>query len=164
MEGKKKEKDEKIRHLDEKDRRILNILSGNARTKLTAVAKHVNLSVDATKKRIVSLERDGVIGKYTIQPDASRIGLPLGVHIYVRLKNVTKERYDAFIDAMKKNHRVIDLISMMGDYDLYIVMLAKDAVEMDRMKREIRQEFTDLIGEWREVLVAEIYKLEEYAF
>lgn len=164
MKTKMAAKEDKIRQLDELDRRILNILSENARTKLTQIAKHVQLSVDSTKKRIQKLEKDGVIAKYTIQPNPSRIGLPLGVHIYVKLKNVTKEKYDEFINDMKKNPRVIDLMSMLGDYDIYIVVLAKNTTELDTMKLEIKQKFTDLIDDWKEVLVTKLYKLEEYRF
>ncbi|MCX6819277.1 MAG: Lrp/AsnC family transcriptional regulator [Candidatus Aenigmarchaeota archaeon] len=155
---------QKIRQLDEKDRRILNILAENARTKLTQIARHVQLSIDSTKKRIEKLEKDGVIAKYTIQPNPDKYGLPLGIHIYIKLMNVTKERYDEFISTMKKNPRIIDLMSMLGDYDVYIVLLAKDTIELDKMKIEIKQKFSDIIADWKEVLVTQIYKLEEYRF
>jgi DNA-binding Lrp family transcriptional regulator len=158
-----RQKSEEIRHLDEIDRRILNILAENSRTKLTQMAKKVQLSIDSTKKRLEKLERD-VIKKYTIQINDTKIGLNLAIHIYVKLKNVTKERYNEFIDEMKKNPRVIDLMSMLGDYDIYIVILAKNTVELDKMKIEIKQKFSDIIDDWKEVLVTEIYKLEEYRF
>lgn len=155
---------ENIRELDAIDRQILNILSENAREKLTAMARKVQLSVDSTKKRMQKLEKDGVITGYTIQVNPNRYGLPLAVHIYVKLKNITKERLDAFFGDMKKNARVIDLMSVLGDYDVYIVILAKNTEEMDAIKTEIKQKFTDIIDDWKEVLVTRIYKLEEYRF
>ena len=164
MKAKNKEKNEEIRHLDEIDRRILNILAQNSRSKLTKIAKEIQLSVDSTKKRIEKLEKDGVIKKYTIQINDARIGYNFGVHIYAKLKNVTKERYEEFISYMQKNPRVINLMSMLGDYDIYIVIVAKNTAEMDKMKLELMQKFTDLIGDWKEVLVTKIYKLEEYRF
>ena len=63
---------------------------------------------------------------------------------------------------MKKNSRVINLMSMLGDYDIYIVIVAKNTAEMDKM--EMKQRFSDIIADWKEVLVTEIYKLEEYRF
>ncbi len=167
MTDKSRFKTEKLRQvveLDEKDRRILNILSDNARAKLTYIARHVNLSIDSTKKRIEKLERKGVIVKYTIQPDPGKLGLDLGVHIYIKLRGVTQERYNELIEHMKKDVRVIDLMSMAGDYDVYIVMLAKDTLELDKMKMEVKHKFTDIIDDWKEVLVTNIYKLEEYRF
>jgi len=56
------------------------------------------------------------------------------------------------------------LMSVLGDYDVYIVLLAKDPNDLEKMKLELKQKFTDLIGDWKEVLVTKIYKLEEYKF
>ncbi len=162
--ARKRIKSQEISQLDELDRRILNILSENARTKLTVIARNIQLSVDSTKKRIQKMEREGVIDKYTIQPNALKLGFPMAVHIYVKLNNVTKESYESFIETMKKNTRVIDLMSVLGDYDVYIVMLAKSTAELDEMKLEIKQRFASMIADWKEVLVTKIYKLEEYRF
>ena len=52
-------------------------------------------------------------------------------------------------------------MSVLGDYDVYIVLLAKDPNDLEKMKLELKQKFTDLIGDWQEVLVTKIYKLEE---
>ena len=152
----------KIRPLDEIDRKILNILTENARTKLTVIAKNIQLSVDSTKKRMERMEREGVITKYIVRAEDPEI--KMGVHIYIKIRNMSKELYDEFIDAMKKNPRCIDLMAVLGDYDLYVVLLGKDQRDLDRMKLEIRQKFNDLIGDWKEVLVTKIYKLEEYKF
>ncbi|MBI2547378.1 MAG: AsnC family transcriptional regulator [Candidatus Aenigmarchaeota archaeon] len=153
----------KLREIDDTDRQILNILSVNARTRLTTIAREIKLSVDSTKKRLEKLEKN-VIKKYTIQVYDENIGLNLGVHVYVKLKDVTKEAYDALIKEFMTNPRAIDLIAMLGDYDLYIVFLAKDTYEMDEMKMEFRQKFSTIIGEWKEVVVSKLYKLEEYRF
>ena len=160
----KAQKTEEIRHLDETDRRILNILSDNARTKLTEIARHINLSVDSTKKRIQKLEKDGIIDKYTILPNSYKIGIGLGIHVYLKLKDIEREKYDEMMEELKKNPRVITLKAMLGDYDVYIVLLAKDTLEMEKMRLEIRQKFGAIIGEWKEIITSRIYKLEEYKF
>lgn len=153
-----------IRELDETDRRILNILSENAREKLTVIARKIQLSPDSTKKRIDKLEKDGIIEGYMLRINTKKLNTPLGVHIYVKLKNVTEERYKDFLDAMMKNPRVIDFTGLLGEYDLYMVMLAKDTEEMDRMKIKIKQQFHDIIGEWKEMVVSKLYKLEVHRF
>ncbi len=154
----------KIRQLDRIDRDILNILSKNARAKLTQISKKIGLSVDSVKKRIIKLERNGIITKYTIQVNPSILGLPLGVHIYVKFKDFNQSRFDEFIKYLKASPRVIDLMSMAGDYDLYIVILVADTEDLEKKKNEIRQAFSDIIGDWKEVLVTKLYTLEEYKF
>ncbi len=164
MTGKQVEKAENLRQIDEKDIKILNILGENARTKLTVIAKQIGLSIDATKKRIQKLEKNKVIMRYTIEPDIWQLGLPLAAHVYIKLQNITKERFDELIKYLKNSVRVVDLISVLGDYDIYLVIIAKDQHELDEIKIEIRIKFKDLIADWREVLVTKVYKLEEYKF
>ncbi|MBI4177167.1 MAG: Lrp/AsnC family transcriptional regulator [Candidatus Aenigmarchaeota archaeon] len=161
---KEDEKPPKNRELDRTDRDILNILSQNARTKLTQISKKIGLSVDSIKKRIMKLERSGIITKYTIQVNTGIIGLPLGVHIYVKFKNFNQSRFEEFIKYLRASPRVIDLMSMAGDYDLYIVILAAGTEDIEKKKNEIRQNFSDIIGDWKEVLVTRLHKLEEYKF
>lgn len=164
MEQKISTKQKKIRDIDEIDRRILNILAQNSRSKLLHIAKQIGLSIDSTKKRIKKLEENKVITKYTIQVNDKKLGYPIAAHIYVKLKDITKEKVDEFIDYLQKEIRVIDLMSMLGDYDIYIVIIAKDTEALDEIKMEIRQKFSTIIDEWKEVLVTKIYKLEEYRF
>ncbi len=153
-----------LRELDRIDRDILNMLSKNARAKLTQIAKRVGLSIDATKKRILKLERDGVIARYTIQVNPRIIGLPLAIHIYLQLRNFSQKRFDEFIGYLLGSPRVIDVMSVAGDYDLYIVFLAADPDDLDKRKNEIKQKFSDIIGDWKEVIVTKVYMLEEYKF
>jgi len=155
---------QKLREIDDTDRQILTILSKNARTKLTTIARQIGMSVDSTKKRMQKLEQDRIIFKYTISVDPDKLGFPLGVHVYVKLKDIVKEKYDALIDELNKNKRVIVLMSMLGEYDLFIVFLAKNMLDMDDIKKEIRQKFSSIIGEWVEAVVSRIYQLEEYRF
>ena len=164
MAEKQVQKAENLRNVDEKDIKILNILGENARTKLTVIAKQIGLSIDATKKRIEKLEKNKVIMKYTVQPDIWQLGLPLASHVYIKLQNLTKERFEDLIKYLKNSIRVVDLVSVLGDYDLYIVLIAKDQHELDSLKMEIKVKFNTVIADWREVLVTKVYKLEEYKF
>lgn len=164
MEEKSQVKPQKIRDIDEIDRRILNILAQNSRSKLLQIAKQIGLSIDSTKKRIKKLEENKIITKYTIQVNDIKLGYPIAAHIYVKLKDITKEKLDELINYLQKEIRVIDLMSMLGDYDIYIVIISKDTLEVDDIKMEIRQKFGSIIADWKEVLVTKIYKLEEYRF
>ncbi|QPC87603.1 winged helix-turn-helix transcriptional regulator [Mesorhizobium sp. NBSH29] len=53
-----------MRELDDRDRRILAILSKEARIPLKALAARIGLSRSATTERVATLEREGVIRGY----------------------------------------------------------------------------------------------------
>lgn len=155
-------KKKKTYEIDQKDREILNILVEDGRTKLTDISKKINLGIDSTKLRIEKMKEAGIIDKFTIHLNVSKIGLPFTAHIYLKLKDYNEGRVAEFKKYMISNSRVIVFMTMIGDYDTYAVIIAKDAHEMNSEKNEIRKLFSDIIGDWKEVIVAEIYKLEEY--
>jgi Lrp/AsnC family transcriptional regulator, leucine-responsive regulatory protein len=153
----------KIQKFDQKDRQIMNILMLNSRATLKSIGKQIGLSIDATKSRLDKLKKSA-IDRFTLSPLPQAFGLNLGVHVYIKLNNVDNSKLENFISKMKTKSRVINLMSMMGDYDIYIVLLAKNSIEYNKMKNEIRNEFKDIISEWKEVIVGEIHKLEIYKF
>ncbi|WP_020593629.1 Lrp/AsnC family transcriptional regulator [Kiloniella laminariae] len=53
--------------LDDRDQKILSILSADARTTISELARNISLSPTAVRQRIARLERDGVIEGYTIR-------------------------------------------------------------------------------------------------
>ncbi len=157
-------KQEKISKIDDKDRKLLNILSQNSRTKLTQMSRQVGLSVDGVKGRIKKLKESGVIERFSIIVNPVKLGFGIGSHIYIKLHNMTDERMEELIKSFKNNPRIPVFISMLGDYDIYAVLEARNTSELRDMRNEIRKKFNDLIDDWKEVIVSEVYKLEEYKF
>ena len=60
--------------MDDKDRRIIEILRENSRTPYTEIAKKMNLTEATIRKRIAELEKKGVIEKYTIEVNPEKLG------------------------------------------------------------------------------------------
>ena len=60
--------------IDHKDKRIIEILEKNARVPNTEIAKMLGISESTVRKRISDLESKGVIKKYTVIVDPSKIG------------------------------------------------------------------------------------------
>ncbi len=60
--------------MDARDRRILNILSENARTSFSEIARRIGITEAAVRKRIQKLERSGVILGYTVVINPQKTG------------------------------------------------------------------------------------------
>ncbi len=162
MKAKKLENTQNLGPMDAKDRILFNALSANSREKLTSLAKKVDLSIDSTKKRVQRLEKLGIISRYTIMPDPVAYGDEMSVHIFLKFKNVSKERFDALVEKLVRNKKIIDVFSMMGMYDFFIVYIGKNADEFNSFEMQIRHEFGDIIDQWVSMLITKYYKLEEY--
>ena len=149
------------RVIDDKDRKILMILQQNGRVQLKEISKQVGLSIDSVHKRIKEMMRKGVFSS-TILIDPRVIGYPFIADIKIKLKNVSGEERDKFIEYLKKHERVTELLSVMGDYDFTCVLIAKDSNEFEEISTKIRQKFKEIIMEWKGILVLKTYKFEEY--
>ena len=151
----------KSRIIDEKDKKILHVLQENGREHLNKIAKKVGLSIDSTHKRIKIMIEKGIFVP-TILIDPRVIGFHLIADVKIKLKNVSQKALDDFISHLKKHPRCIELLSIMGDYDFTLVLIAKDWDELEKLSTEIRQKYKDLIDEWKSNLVLKTHKFEEY--
>ena len=151
----------KSRIIDDKDKKILHVLQENGREQLNKIAKKVGLSIDSTHKRIKIMIEKGIFTP-TILIDPRVIGFHLIADVKIKLKNVSQKALDDFISHLKKHPRCIELLSIMGDYDFTLVLIAKDGDELEKLSTEIRQKYKDLIDEWKSNLVLKAHKFEEY--
>ncbi|HUS50780.1 MAG TPA: Lrp/AsnC family transcriptional regulator [Candidatus Paceibacterota bacterium] len=151
----------KSRALDEKDKKILMLLQKDGRMQLTEISKKVNLSIDSVHKRIKEMQKKEIF--FTgIFIDPRKIGFPLLADIKIKLKNISKEEREKFIEYLINHKRCIDLLAIMGDYDFTCVLIAKDSNDLEEISTEIRQKFKELILEWKGMLILKTYKFEYY--
>ena len=149
------------RVIDETDKKIIMLLQEDGRMQLTKIADKVRLSIDSTHKRIKEMIKKNVFYP-GIFVNPRVIGFPLLADVKIKLKNITEENRDKMIKYLTEHKSVIDLLAIMGDYDLTCVLIAKDGDELEKISNEIRQKFRDLIGEWKSVLILKTYKFEKY--
>ncbi len=147
--------------LDEKNCMILNLLQENCRISLTEIAKKVELSVDSVKKRINKMiENDIFYPKIQLRP--RNFGFNNIVEIKIRLHNYSENERNKFISYLKENPRVAEILCISGEWDLTIVIIAKDSLDLGKITSEIRNKFNKIIDDWRESLTTHVYKFEEY--
>lgn len=149
------------RDLDEKDKKILMILQENGREQLTTIAKKVNLSIDSVHKRIKEMQKKEIFTS-GIFIDPRKIGFPLVADVKIKLRNITEKEKQELIKHLIDHPRVIDLLSIMGDFDLTCVLIAKDTNELDEISTQIRQKYSEMIADWKAVLVLKTHKFEYY--
>ena len=149
------------RIIDDKDKEILMLLQKDGRMQLTAIAKKVRLSIDSVHKRMKEMQKKGVYST-GIFVEPRTIGFPLLADVKIKLKNISEESKDKMIKYLVGHKSVIDLLAIMGDYDLTCVLIARNSDELEKISTEIRQKFRDLIDEWKSVLILKTYKFEQY--
>lgn len=149
--------------IDEKDKKILELLQKDGRMQLTELSRSIDLSIDSTHKRIKKMIENKIFHPgIFVNPIA--IGNPMIANIQIKLHNVTEDDMNKMIGYLKQHKNVIELISIIGDYDLTLVIMSKDANELNDISTQIRQKFKTMIADWRSVINLKVHKFEEYRF
>ena len=111
-------------YLDELDRKILKLISSDARIAFLEVARICNVSGAAVHQRIQKLTNLGILkgSKFIIDPE--KIGYETCAYIGLFLKN--PESFDVVVDELRKIPEVVDCHYTKGGFDLFIKIFARN--------------------------------------
>ncbi|HHC19014.1 MAG TPA: Lrp/AsnC family transcriptional regulator [Euryarchaeota archaeon] len=112
--------------VDRKDRKLLSILLLNSREKLVDLAAALDISVTAVNKRLRKLEKMGVIRRYSVNLDFTKLGF--GIIALVRMAIEPAKRNDV-INELKKVRNILEFYEVSGDYDIVAKVIARDIDE-----------------------------------
>lgn len=113
----------------DKDRELIAILTANARTPLSEIAKTLGVSRATVQSRLGRLERDGVIAGYTAllgKIDAHATTLSAIIMIELEVRHQVE-----VIAALKKKAAVVSCHTLSGHFDLLVKIESSTAFELD---------------------------------
>lgn len=122
------------RSLDDIDRRLLALLSADARTPTALLARHVGLSRSAVQERLKRLERDGVIAGYTVTLGADLAVAGVSAQVMLTLDPKLQDRA---VDALRGLPEVKSARTVSGRYDLAAEVTAPTSELLDAVLTRI---------------------------
>jgi Lrp/AsnC family transcriptional regulator len=123
--------------MDELDRKLLELLQGDASLSIAQLAERIGLSATPCWKRIQKLEAKGVIARRVALVDPDRVGVGLAVFVEVEAGAHTPgwlERFTAGVAAMPE---VMALYRMAGDIDYLLHVAVADMAEFDAFYKRL---------------------------
>ncbi len=123
--------------MDDKDRKIIGILKEHADYTTRQIAKKTLLPITTVHNRIKKLKEEGVIRKFTVQLDNSKIGKGLVAYVLISanigaLKQKRKTQYD-IVNDLKKLEFVERADIVSGGTDIVATIRVKDMAEFDKV-------------------------------
>lgn len=120
--------------IDEKDRKILNILQQDARVTNADIARRLGMAASATHERIKKLEAQGVIQGYAARVDPKAAGLNLQAFIFIKTAGGVGEWSTG--ERLAKIPEVQEIHSIAGE-DCYLIRVrTRDPESLGRLLRE----------------------------
>lgn len=112
------------RNLDLLDKKILNLVSENARLPFLEVARACNVSGAAIHQRIAKLTSLGVLKGSRFVIDPEKIGYETCAYVGLYLKN--PEQFDVVVDKLKQIPEVTECHYTTGGYDMFVKIYARN--------------------------------------
>ena len=112
--------------IDATDKKLLFLLQSDCKKTTKELSLQLNLSVTAVYERIKKLEREGIIDKYVVLVNRSKVEKGFVVFCHLKLIQHTKEFISKFESQVVKLKEVLECHHVSGDYDYILKIVVKD--------------------------------------
>ena len=129
-----------MRRLDQKDKKIINLLQENCELNTKQIAHKINLSTTPTYERIKRIEKEGFITKKVALVNRKKVGKDLIVFCNISLKQHLMQYLNEFEEKIKQLDQVMECHHVGGDYD-YLLKIA--VTDIDEYRDFLTKEFSN---------------------
>jgi len=110
--------------IDRLDKKILQLISQDARIPFLEVARECNVSGAAIHQRIQKLRNTGIIKGSEFVIDTYKVGFQTCAYIGITLSDV--KAFPAVVEELKKIPEVVECHYATGKYSMFVKIYAKD--------------------------------------
>ena len=142
--------------LDDRDIRILSILSREGRLPKSELAERVNLSATPCAERLKRLESTGMIKSYGARVDIARLGPFISVFVMVELDAHKATSFQTFERAVDAVPEITGCWALGGGYDYLLRVVARDVDAYQRLIDRLLEEPTGMRRYYSYVVTKEI--------
>jgi Lrp/AsnC family transcriptional regulator for asnA, asnC and gidA len=131
---------EKMQVLDQYDFKILTKLMDNGRASFSEIARELNVTDVAIKKRFENLISKGIIKKISVELDYKVLGIDGELFVLLKVPLLSLDKNAA---TLQENDFVKFAYKTIGDYNLFFSYLLKDLNQFDTLDK-LLSKLTDL--------------------
>jgi len=122
-----------MKNIDEVDLKILELLELDSSLPYTEIARRLKMKESTIRKRIIALKRSGVIKKFSIILDPSKIGMKVVAIIGI---DVDPSRLLEVAQKLSELKEARFVATSTGDHMIMIEVWAKDGKELAKLISE----------------------------
>jgi len=134
--------------IDEIDINLLEQLLVDSSQPLIKLSEKIQLSPDATKKRLQRLEKEKVIRRYTAKINYPRLGLEV-YKVFIYVKEYTENVEKQLISKLSSYLSVRNIIRMVGPWKLEVEFMCSNYDNLFEIMKELRNSFSENITSLR---------------
>jgi DNA-binding Lrp family transcriptional regulator len=138
--------------IDESDKKILAILSKEARSTLVDIANELVITPNTASNRIRKLKENGVIQGARIVLDRNKVGY-LSYKVLVKVDSFDEKELRRFLRHVTQEPNIIDIDLCLGDWNIELDVEIENYEAFRKLMLELRTGFSKLIKSYDSLLV-----------
>lgn len=138
--------------IDELDKKILAMLSRDARVRLIDLAGELGLSPNSVSYRLKKLKESGVIQGARIVLDRNKIGF-LSYKVLVKVDSFDKKELNRFLKHVTQHPNIIDIDLCLGSWNIELDVEIDNYDDFRKLMMGLRTNFSSLIKSFDSLLV-----------
>jgi Lrp/AsnC family transcriptional regulator, leucine-responsive regulatory protein len=146
--------------LDQKDKKILEILNTNARLSIADISRKTGIQRDSVLYRINKMKKQKVIRFFHTTVNPGVLGYPIYSFVNFMLYNLTQDKEKTFRAYLKGHPNIVYVAKTTGKWDFTISVAAKDLKHFDSIMTELRMRFSKIIKDYDTASIIEEYKYD----
>jgi Lrp/AsnC family leucine-responsive transcriptional regulator len=162
--AKKSKNSEIMQVIDKKDIEIIKILEENSRMSILELGRKVKLSHETVRYRINKLVKNGIIEKFTVSINKSKLGYNIYAVIMISTWNYTQKEWEEFLGYLMAHPNIIAIEKITGNYDLKIAFWTRNSDEFESVSHLIKTKHSKIIKDWQSFIFTRLYKWKEMPF
>ncbi len=119
------------------DKRILELLSEDAKLAHADIGLRVGLSTSSVHRRVRAMEDAGVIEGYGVRINEAALDRATSVFVQVTLSNQQDDGLQAFEQAARKSADIAACYLMTGEADYLLRIAVSDTADYERVHRDV---------------------------
>ena len=120
--------------LDDKDKRILNILQENSRTSFMHIANELGISEATVRYRVKNLITNGIINKFTVLLDPKKIGYSTTGILMVK---ITPDHFEKTSEQISDLTETYHVFQNTGEYNIVAVVHAHNLEHLNDLRKRV---------------------------
>jgi DNA-binding Lrp family transcriptional regulator len=138
--------------LDAVDKRIILLLSNNARMSVVELAGRVNTTAAIVMTKLKNLEQKNILQAYRVALDLNKLGLQFFKAI-IYLKQLPPDRKATLYEYVRNHPKMVYLIRTFTPWELELEFVVESYQECNGIVSALRAEFADVINNYELVIV-----------
>jgi len=123
--------------LDNRDRKLLDLLQRDADIPLSDLAARVNLSPSACSRRITRLREEGYIARHVVVLDRVRMNIGTTVFVMIKTAHHTADWLERFRSGVADILEIIEVHRLAGNLDYIIKIVVTDIAHYDAIYKRL---------------------------